>query len=227
MEELIFFAVIIFFSIIESIARSRKKKSGGSAQIPHEWEPDAGRDTRRGRAAPTPGGPAYEAPTYGTASYDSDRSYDELEVEEADSREVLPEATASRSGSEGMIPADIWEEIEGLARGRMRELETRPEPRASPPAPLPPARLGWGKRAPSVGPTHRAHLAHQGYGTDPSERAPSALDGLDPLARSLSADAAAVRSQLRPGGRHALRRAVILREILGPPASLRPEEFRD
>jgi hypothetical protein len=208
MEELIFFAVIIFFSIIESIARSRKKRAGGSPQIPDEWEPEpAGREWQP---------PTRDVPTRTTTSYDADLSYDDLEV---------AEARDPRSGSEGMVPADIWEEIAGLARGRVRQLETRPEPPPPAPAPAPalPARLGWGKRTPKVGQAHRVHLAHQHYGTDPSERPPSALDALDPLARPLSADAKAVREQLRTGGRHALRQAVILQEILGPPSSMRSE----
>ena len=47
MEELIFFAVIIFFSIVESIARSRKAKRGGGSEgslpelpDPSEWVPE-------------------------------------------------------------------------------------------------------------------------------------------------------------------------------------------
>ena len=64
---------------------------------------------------------------------------------------------------------------------------------------------------------HAVHLSHVGYGSDPSERARSTQDGLDPLARTLSADAAAVRQQLRGQGTHGLRQALILREVLGPP----------
>jgi hypothetical protein len=71
------------------------------------------------------------------------------------------------------------------------------------------------------------HLAHAGYGTDPSSRAPSEQDGLDPLARRLSADQAAVREQLRRRGHHGLRQAVILQDILGPPASMRADMLSD
>jgi hypothetical protein len=72
---------------------------------------------------------------------------------------------------------------------------------------------------------HGVHESHVGYGTDPSARAPSAQDRLDPLARVLSADASAVRGQLRSQGAHALRQAVILHEVLGPPASEREDRF--
>ena len=231
MEELIFFAVIIFFSIIESIARSRKKQQGGRPQIPEEWEVEE----------PTPGWRPQRPVETTTATYDADASYDEIELDEApDSRETLPEysrpqgtsegrGVPARSGSERMVPADIWEEIAGLARGRMRQLETEPETPAPLPAPkIPPAtasgRAAWGKRTPRVGQQHRVHMSHAGYGTDPSSRAQSAHDGMDPLARKLSADVRAVRQQLRRG-RHALRQAVILQEVLGPPASMRPEAF--
>jgi cystathionine beta-lyase family protein involved in aluminum resistance len=68
------------------------------------------------------------------------------------------------------------------------------------------------------------HQSHAGFGTDPSSRAPSAQDHLDPLARVLGADAAAARAQLR-GGAHALRQALILNEILGPPAAERDDRY--
>jgi hypothetical protein len=208
MEELIFFAVIIFFSIIESIARRRKQRAAGSPQIPEEWEQEeTGREWR----------------SETTATYDVERSHDDRGADEVEA--------PRRSGSEAMIPGDIWEEIAGLARGRMRQLETQPE--APPPPPVPatppatlPARLGWGKRTAKVGQQHRVHLSHAEYGTDPSSRARSAHDQMDPLAQGLSADVKAVRKQLRHG-RHALRQAVILQEVLGPPVSIRPEGFRE
>jgi hypothetical protein len=245
MEELIFIAVIIFFSILESIARKRKARSGGTPQIPGEPETEEAewRVPRGGRGTASRGGraraPSYEPPSYEAPTRDTGSSYDDLEPEERVSREVLPEYArphgtsvggAARPGSEGMIPADIWEEIAGLARGRVRELETKPKPRPSPvsppaPAPLPvPARDAWGKRTPKVGQAHPVHRAHAYFGTDPSERPPSTFDR---LARSLSADAAAVRRQLRADGRHALRQAVMLQEVLGPPASLKPDRFSE
>jgi len=204
MEELIFFAIIIFFSIIDSVARSRKKKRAGSPlpapRAPQEWEP--------------------EEPTY-----DSGPSYDELEVEDSQPA-PLPSYTqpydstgtsrgTSADSSQGMIPADIWEEIAGLAMGRTPTRRKPPPPvevEAIPARPLE---------------THRVHLSHAGYGTDPSSRAKSAEDDLDPLAHHLGADASAVRKQLKSHSNHALRQAVILQEVLGPPAALRPERFSE
>ena len=67
------------------------------------------------------------------------------------------------------------------------------------------------------------HLAHAGYGTDPSERAPSEQDGLDPLARTLSSDARAIRVQLLSDSASALRQAIILQEVLGPPKAMQED----
>jgi hypothetical protein len=74
---------------------------------------------------------------------------------------------------------------------------------------------------------HSVHQSHAGFGTDPSARARSEQDGLDPLERRLSADASAVHQQLRTGGRHALRQAFILHEVLGPPVAMRPDRYQE
>jgi hypothetical protein len=212
MEELIFFAVIIFFSIIDSIARSRKKKQqqmGTGAPVPTTPDPRERKrsvpryDTERTHEAQ----PTYETertyeqqPTYeADASYDDAPSYDDDAPEEA--------------GSQAMIPSDIWEEIAGLARGRT--------PAPTRPAPPPPVEV-----APPDA-THPVHRSHSDYGTDPSTRARSEQDGMDPLATRTSADALAVRRQLRHAGRHALRQAAMFHEILGPPVAIRPDRFEE
>lgn len=201
MEQLIFIAVIVLVSILESQARRRKKKA------------EAG--STRG---PEAGGASDELPTY-----DSGPSYDQLEVDEAARR-------GRAASSEGMIPADIWEEIVGLAqaskaRRRAPEVSRKPEP-VPPPATTTPARRR--KLAPKRTEPHRAlHLTHAEYGTDPSARSRSEQDGLDPLARQLAADASSIRRQLRSHGAHALRQAVILHEVLGPPAATRPDRFEE
>lgn len=240
MEELIFFAVIILFSILESVARSRKKKAGGGTpQIPGEWEPEADEDEEAWRSDSGSEPARRDMRGSEVPTYDAERSRsEEAGAAEISTERTLPGYTrpygttagterSGTSGSEGMIPADIWEEIAGLAerpeaRKRKTPPPTGPERQPARPRveskrpPLRPART----QAPAAR-THRVHLAHADYGTDPSSRPRSEQDGLDPLARGLSADAAAVRRQLRDGGRHALRRAVILQEVLGPPASMR------
>lgn len=211
MEELIFFAVIIFFSIIDSIARSRKKKQqmGTGAPVPKKTDARERQrsvpryDTERTHEAQR----TYEAErTYEhQPTYDADPSYDDAPSYEDD----VPE----EAGSQAMIPSDIWEEIAGLARGRT--------PAPTKPAPPPSVEV-----APPVA-THLVHRSHSGYGTDPSTRARSEQDGMDPLGTQTSADALAVRRLLRRGGRHALRQAVIFHEILGPPVAIRSVRYEE
>lgn len=252
MEELIFFALIIFFSIIESIARSRKQKQGGGLpELPPEWEQPPAEPRPRPRPRPQ----ATEVP-----SYDADPSFDaepSLEsrgsYDDAKSRESL-EQGRSRS-SESMIPSEVWDEIAGLAREPARQEPSYtpppPKPRPAPtphpkrpatpprPKPVPTSRAPVQRRAPPPkratiltqaepaqegAATHAVHQSHAGFGTDPSARARSAQDGLDPLAGVMSQDAAAVRVQLLAQG-HPLRQAIILHEVLGPPVSDRPDRF--
>ena len=241
MDGLIFFAVIIFFSIIESISRSRKAQRKREGEGPAEPELFEWAQTPQERA---------DLPTY-----DDDRSYDEAhEGDDDDPREPAPDGVGM-TGAE--VAADIWAEIRALGLGAIEE-RTEPTPsipRQSPPLPVPlrpaesartprPAPLPRplpkpsakeegrasareGRGAPRPHQEHRAHRAHEDYGTDPSERAPSEQDGLDPLAEHLGADAAAVRAQLRSHDASALRRAIILQEVLGPPAVLRRDRFED
>ena len=72
---------------------------------------------------------------------------------------------------------------------------------------------------------HVVHRSHAGYGTDPSSRAPSEQDGLDPLAEHISADVGAAHKLFLSRDPHALRRAIILQEILGRPAAFRGDPY--
>ena len=226
MEEFIFFAVIIFFSIIESIARSRKQKRAGELPegslpdmpVPAEWEPEL---------------PDFELPTY-----DADPSYDDQVAERPSSSGGATRPRAERSSSEEMLPGELLEELARLA-GRAPEptARTLEVPKESPPLPHPvPTRAARTPRAPPVvrplpqravpnrtssRGEHRIHQAHAGYGTDPSTRAKSLQDDLDPLAQYLGKDAKAVRSQLRSKKTSELRQAFVLGEVLGPPVGMR------
>jgi len=223
MEQLIFFAIIILFSVIDSIARTRRKRQ----------------QAQRVPAPSDSGRPEWDWDEDEPGTYDADPSYDDA-VEERDEVRPLPEYTrpygsgsgdrpAQPKSSEGMIPQDIWEEIAGLARGR---LPTQPSPAPRPPAPVrvpverTPDRRAESVPARSAG-AHRVHRAHAGYGTDPSSRAKSEQDDLDPLAVTVSADVSAARRQLRSDSVNALRRAMILQEVLAPPAALRPERWEE
>jgi hypothetical protein len=193
-------------------------------------------------------------------SYDDDASFDarassEREPTFDDVATSEEQRRRRASSSESMIPADIWEEIAGLAREAKVELPA-PRPKAQPklpprpqPLPQPPRRGPQPSRpvpksapktpqrarpqAPPKKPAalegtaaHAVHLAHAGYGTDPSERARSAQD-VRQSAAPVHADALAVRSQLRGRGANALRQALILHEVLGPPVSSKPDRFSE
>ena len=230
MEEVIFFAVIIAMSVIDSIVRSRKAKRAGEGA---EQGADPG-------AAESPWDPGEVAlPTYDDdpsydegRSYDDDPSYDDAVRGGVEVRSVdVPSPPAERSSTE-LLAGDFLERLAGLAderlKGRMEKAQERPPailvPRQSPPLPSPSRSRG------SVvprGEEHLVHLSHAGFGTDPSERARSEQDGLDPLAESLSADARAVRRQLLDHDPHSLRQALVLQEILSPPAALSNPRFYD
>jgi hypothetical protein len=259
MEQLIFFAVLIVFSILESIAKSRRQKKSGPPLPEPPPEPESEYQWPPPRRDPA-GHPRTSVPP----SYDEDASFDSrLPADEARSLEAqtsYDQTAASEqerrrrdASSESMIPADIWEEIAGLAREAKVELPApapRPRPGQLPrPQPSQPRRVPEGRkpaakpparprpyappprippapaRLPDVEgrPDHAVHLSHAGYGTDPSERAASAQDALRPLAQPVNADATAVRAQLRGQGASALRQALILHEILGPPAASKPD----
>jgi len=209
MAELIFFGVIIAFTILDSVARTRKAKMAAEAERlgpSVTQEPEAWEESIHDRDVPIfDPGPEFSdeqashveepPPRYGSQP-------DESESARAESEPF------SR-GLSSHLPKDLLEELAGLVGG----LEDAPAAPAAPPPPTPEPR-------PEPRPEHRVHLAHADYGTDPSERAPSEQDGLDPLAEHLSADASWVRRQLRSRGIHALRQAVVMQEVLGPPAAL-------
>lgn len=237
-EELIFFAVIILFSIIESIARSRKKKGGGIEHAP----PPSDRDRKEYdfEWAQTP---VDELPTYDDdPSYDDQPSYDDAHEEPTPAPRSL-----SKSSAETLLPSDLLSELATVLQESTAQ--TVRVPKQSPPLPKPdpvesrtsslPTRRAETRPVPSRsrvptprrrGPPHLhgqhpVHLAHAGYGTDPSERPPSEQDGLDPLARFLSEDAKAIRGQLLSRDASALRQAIVLQEVLGKPIALRSDHL--
>lgn len=208
MGELIFFAVIILFSVLESIARKRKEREAEQEGEGDTWTP-----------APVERQPRTER---------RPREPSRLPERGASTREGLEEP------SETMIPADIWEEIAGLATGRPpapREAETGTGREGAPleveeisdeirGQEISPVRRYRGTRLPSTAEVHPVHSAHLEFGTDPSERTPSALDWRPDGPRN--PNARRVRALLRgSGGADGLKQAVILQEVLGPPTSMK------
>jgi hypothetical protein len=205
--ELVFFAIIILFSVLESVARARKQREGGGAEGSEKRE---GRPRSEGRGR---------------------RPRDEA------GRLTRPEGarSAERESSDGMIPEELWEEIAGLAAGRPAPSKAgkkggvakRPRPRQAEPRPqapssgsVPELRGRFTPKALEVD-EHPVHLSHAGYGTDPSERAKSEQDWRP--SEHGNRNAKRVRAMLRGSGADALKQAVILREVLGPPVAMRDD----
>ena len=238
MEQLIFIGIILLFSILEAVARKKREGAEGTAPAPPGGAPEV-----RPPRVPEPHPP----------SYDQDPSFDDAAVE--GSRGGPGRGTMSREGSggqggrtssEGLIPADVWEEIQAMARGGKAPVRAASPPKPAPPpteaaarVPVPtPARVPRAvpppmstaarKTRPTTVPEvdavvvaeHAVHLTHPKYGKPVHDRLTGFGD--DPHARGLSADSKALRSVLRGGGA-GLRQAVLLLEILGPPVSLRDD----
>ena len=197
MEQLIFFAIIIFFSIIESVARSRKQKKGGPLpEVPPEWEWE---EQKRSRPAPR-GQKRTLPPPDEVPSFDGEPSFDTRATSDDEKAREALEQKRSRS-SESMIPTEIWDEIAGLTREPSRQepghtppprpqlprapvphpkrapTPPRPAPKVEPrrtPSPTPaksaPKRATILTPEPTPGrvPAHAVHASHAGSGTDPS-----------------------------------------------------------
>jgi len=156
------------------------------------------------------------------------RAQDPMELDwDQEEKEVWSEEPLARdSGRERkateILPADLWEEITGAMR--------LPEPEPVEETPLPerePVRTSR-KRQPDPDPSvHPIHSTHPEYGTDPSERTASIQHGLGSLTDTLELRASVARDQLGLGDREALRKAVILHEVLGPPLALREQQQAD
>ena len=229
MEGLVFLVVIVVFSILESVLKKRK---AAQARL-HGEAPESLEDTLERIRGDDLHAPTYDAhPSYDDdASYDDGPSYDEGPSYDDQIDDDVPEysnqyraasrPTPTPAPPTPLIPKDIWEEIAGLVSG------------VQPPAPTAPPEPGRESvalaRTPTFQPApkqeHVVHRSHAGYGTDPSSRAPSEQDGLDPLAEHISADVGAAHKLFLSRNPHALRRAIILQEILGRPAAFRGDPY--
>ena len=142
------------------------------------------------------------------------------EEEEVWSEEPLARDSGRERKATEILPADLWAEITGAMR--------LPEPEPVEETPLPerePVRTSR-KRQPDPS-VHPIHSTHPEYGTDPSERTASIQHGLGSLTDTLELRASVARDQLGLGDREALRKAVILHEVLGPPLALREQQQAD
>lgn len=236
MDQLIFIGIIALFTILEGIARSKKKRDA-EAQLPlpegTEWEPV--REELPDRVS-TP-----DRHRVGEAD-DPVEPYTSVLDRPREERPDRGTARSDPTSSEGLIPADIWEEITALARGQGLPTPT-PSPPPQPRLPVPPPRpvrteaprlerpapvvrthrpppVTRPDRAPTSG-EHSVHKTHPKYGRPMQERLTRMDVAADHEVRA-NQDVVAVRGLLS-GGRSLLRQAVILREVLGPPVSKRED----
>ena len=229
MEGLVFLVVIVVFSILESVLKKRK---AAQARL-HGEAPESIEDALERIRGDDLHAPTYDAhPSYDDdASYDDGPSYDEGPSYDDQIDDDVPEysnqyravspPTPTPAPPTPLIPKDIWEEIAGLVSGVQQPAPTAPPEPGRESVAL--ARTPTFQPAPKQ--EHVVHRSHAGYGTDPSSRAPSEQDGLDPLAEHISADVGAAHKLFLSRDPHALRRAIILQEILGRPAAFRGDPY--
>ena len=215
MDGWVIIVAIVLFSLLEGVLRKQKAAQAlRSGQGPEDGLHESTNDVQ----------PSFdEQHSYEPPSYDDRSSYDDEiddEIPEYSHRDRADSRSAPTPPTP-LIPKDIWEEIAGFVSGV--------QPSAPPTQPEPGRESTALTRRPSYQPApkqeHFVHRSHAGYGTDPSSRAPSEQDGLDPLAERLGADAGAAHKLLSSGDPHALRRAIILQEILGRPAAFRGDPY--
>jgi hypothetical protein len=230
MDGLVFIVVIVLFSLLEGVLR--KQKAAQRARL-HEQAPEDGEHgpTQDGQFEDARYGPTDEGQfdaTYGSrSSYDDD--HDILEY----SNQYTAASPSAPTPPEPLIPEDVWEELTALVSGAQPGAHVPEQPALPPPraetAAVTRTETGVarrrGSRRPATEPEHIVHRAHAGYGTDPSSRAPSEQDRLDPLAEHLGADVGAVHQLFSSRNPLALRQAIILQEVLGLPAALRGDPY--
>jgi hypothetical protein len=236
MDGLVFLVVIVVFSLLEGVLR--KKKAAQQARLSGQAPDD-------GQYGPTQDGQLedgryglvqeqFEATYDGEPSYDDDPpAYDEAHGILEYSNQYTEAPPSKPAPSETLIPKDVWEELAALVSGaqpQASDLErpAPPAPRAETTAVARTETTAVTQRATrglTTRPEHIVHDAHAAYGTDPSQRAPSEQDGLDPLAEHLGADARAVHQLFASRDSHALQQAIILQEVLGLPAAFRGDPY--
>jgi len=208
MSQLVFVAIIVILSLLEGVARKRRTQDQ-----PTEPEDGGPRPEDRESVAPPPRAP--EA------------------VRERLAAAYRPRQERTRASAEAMLPAELWEEIQKIARSPGQGQPARTRRRATPPA-FEPAAPPSTPAAPTLTPSAPAAAAPRAQAPDAYavsvERSPEpgarGSAGTEAAERGPAVDAAGLRAALRH--RASLRRAVVWQEILGPPmALLRPDRVGD
>jgi hypothetical protein len=213
-EGLLFWLIIIAVAVLQGIGQKKKKPGQPGPKQP------------QGPPGPSPIPPA------------------ERKRVTASSRPTPSSAGGGRQGieeagsSESMIPSEIWEEILGLARGEPRRAEPAPPPPPETETPWAleerprkgrPAAAVARRRDPAVVPEERSFPTS--HGADGALHATRPADFKARLALSRTSTPEAEEEEAKPpelrtvlfgsGSSKELRRAIILKEVLGPPMALR------
>jgi hypothetical protein len=219
--EIVLILAFILFTVFDGIARSQRRRRGAGQQP-------------RPRPRPFP--------------FELEEEGPEGDTEWPTGVVVAPGSSAGTverpkgETSEGLVPQDIWEEIAGLMRGEVpvrRPPEKVPtggtEERAGGTVAVPDRvtpGVPSGQRAPvAVGRRVGRPAGDSGLASPPARPAPEAARLRGTSDRPEEVAAAATPSSPRAGvllprgDLTALRRAIVLREVLGPPLALRdPDE---
>lgn len=201
MEELIFFAVLILFSILDAIARKRRGRHAEEAPGPDEIDPAAARR----RPTKVPGAETEPPSSEGMLPRDL-------------WEEIAALTRGERPGASG--PGEAGDSSPSEAEGERGE---RRRPRLPASSPIRREQVGArevGTR--EVGTRgelgeHPIHGFHAEYGTDPSSRTPVP----EPRRGGPGREVREVRRALLEGGASEARKAVILHEVLGKPLAYR------
>lgn len=250
-EGLLFLALLAFWimeAIASARKRKQAEEEGlaaGEEGPPVEVPPPPQRAETRGRERhPVPMTHGDRTPLPQRRSGATPRRHQPVEA--VSSEEELT-AVRDADRASGMLPADLWEELAALARGEAPEaprVPRAPPPPVPVPAPRPPRETEASREARA-----RESRKLEGHGLKSRRREPSGAKapprvvvGSDEAmaARVRHTPAAVMAAVLeepsrdRPAGNRAafqavfggttitdLRRAVLLREVLGPPLSLR------
>jgi len=244
--ELVFFAAILLFTVLEAIAKSRRKREAGEGQDADAESPqdvaaeiqrrreEARRQRAEARRASQERDPGTQPGRQGAG--ERARVGGPAPMGSA-GRGGVPKTEGEPSGEEPsttMVPQDLWEEIADMMSGRRspepvpapapRAPRTKPVPEPAPSRTRTPVSTRSAAAAARRESAHPVHRSHPEFGMDPSERVPSAFDLRAPV-HGRSAHASRVRSVLSgSNGADALKEAIILQEVLGPPASLKKKD---
>jgi hypothetical protein len=235
--ELLFLLIFFIFAVLQGIGQKRRQAERQEQPTPSDaGEGDAPTGGRE-RASPTPWERSRVERPDRTAAPPRERGRPPL-------RERAPAPAYERPGgtpqpregatsSEGLVPKDIWEEIMGLARGELEPPKPprRPEPSRTPPPPEEPA---WEEVAPRRVATPDPSRQPSAAVPVPKPSAAAVLPvskrpprrTLTPLLDESAVSGPQGRSRVREdlfgdGSPRELRKAIVLREVLGPPLALR------